>query len=243
MTRRLALCVAFVGVAVCLVRAQKPMTNVDPGWVGLYSHDMVAWLENENQLQKLCPGNASEASRCREATMAPKLLVINLYSGPDPKAGSRGSILVQATPGVGLRFFFVRMTGGAPVEFEADFTVRDWGYGPFFHQTYLDRRGDWFQLPEDPFPQGTWFNARDLGGDPDIRLVEGIVESPQGHLLILGREEGIIRARLEQPADMWCDSDPAPPLTPWKELRIPTAEFYDAKGHLIVSPAYPKGCL
>ena len=123
-----------------------------------------------------------------------------------------------------------------------DLNLQDWGYGPYYHETFLERRGDWFLLPEDPFPAGTWLNARDLGDEPHLLPVEGIVTSPRGNLVVLAIDPETLRARPEQPADMWCDSGAPPPLQPWSELRIPRADLYTRTGHLLIAPAHMKGC-
>jgi hypothetical protein len=153
-----------------------------------------------------------------------------------------GSLLLLATPGQKLQFFYVGPTGGLPLEFAPDLNMQDWGYGPYFHQTYLERRADWFLLPEGPFPPNTWFNARDLGDEPHVLEADGIVDSPKGSLVILAVERDVIRARPEQPADMWCEVGSPPPLLPWTEIRIPRRDLYSRTGHLLISPAYMKGC-
>ena len=130
------------------------------------------------------------------------------------------------------------------VEFEPDLNLKDWGYGPYFHQTFLAREGDWFQLPEQPFPAGTWFNARDLGDAPHTLTIEvgHILDSPEGSIVILGTDREGLSARPEQPADMWCEAGVSPPLKPWQAIRIPWKALYTPTGHLRLSPAYWKGC-
>jgi hypothetical protein len=60
--------------------------------------------------------------------------------------------------------------------------------------------------------------------------------------VIVAIERDFIRARPEQPADMWCDSGEPPPLQPWTELRIPRRDLYSPTGHLLLAPSYMKGC-
>jgi hypothetical protein len=224
---------------------QRRPVPTEMGWVGLYSNKLIEWLENENRLDTLCAeffGNAHEHDRCRAEKLLPRPFLVPLRTGPTVSSKSAGSILLLAAPGKGLRLFYIGPSGGAPREFRTDLYMQDWGYGPYFHQTYLDRRGDWFLLPEEPFPVATWFDARDLDREAHTLGVGGIVDSPIGSLVIIGVERDIVRARPEQPADMWCDSGEPPPLKPWTELRIPRRELYSPTGHLLLSPKYMKGC-
>jgi hypothetical protein len=243
--RTSAAAAAVVIVTGSIPAAQLRRAPVELGWIGLYSNQLIEWLENENRIDELCPdipGNTGERVRCRGEKLRSKAYVVVLRGAPNPAAPSRGSLLLVATPGKGLQFFHVPARGGAPREFSPDLTLEDWGYGPYYHETFLERRGDWFLLPEDPFPAGTWLNARDLGDDPHILQVEGIVSSPRGNLVVLAVDREVVRARPEQPADIWCESSPPPPLQPWTEVRIPRGDLYSRTGHLLVAPAHMKGC-
>lgn len=236
---------AFIVAGSMLPAAQLPRAPTDLAWVGLYSNQLIDWLENENRLDELCPdipGNADERVRCRAEKLQPKPYVVVLRGAPNASAASPGSLLLVATPGRGLQFFHVPARGGAPRAFTPDLNLDDWGYGPYYHQTFLERRGDWFLLPQDPFPAGTWFNARDLGEEPHLLAVEGIVTSPRGNLVILSVDREVVRARPEQRADAWCESGAPPPLQPRTELRIPRIDLYSRTGHLLVAPAHMKGC-
>jgi hypothetical protein len=215
------------------------------GWVGLYSRQLIEWLENENRLTELCKpvaGNVIEHDRCRAEKLQSRPFVVTLRRGPDASALAAGSLLLLATPGKGIRFFYLPTSSGAPREFDPDLNLQDWGYGPYFHQTYLERRGNWFLLPQDPFPAGTWLNARELDDEPHILEASGIVSSPMGSLVILAVEPDFVRARPEQPGDMWCKSGEPPTAKPSKELRIPRRDLYSPSGHLLIAPKYMKGC-
>lgn len=228
------------GSAGQMARAPREM-----GWIGLFSWRLIEWLENGNRLEQLCKEESEAAnSRCRDAKLQPLPLVVPLHAGPTRNAASRGSLLVLATPLKGLRFFHVSTRGGSPREFVPDFTLEDWGYGPYYHQTYLERRGDWFLLPPDPVPAGTWINARDFGDEPHVLAVEAgrIYESPKGNILVLAVEADIVRATAEQDADMWCSAGEPPRRQPLPEWRIPKRSLYAPTGHLLLSLAYPKGC-
>jgi hypothetical protein len=236
---------AFIVAGSILPAAQLPRAPADLAWVGLYNDQLIEWLENENRIDELCPdipGKVDDRVRCRDEKLRAKPYVVVLRRTPSTTAPSPGSLLLVATPGKGLQFFYVPARGGAAHEFTPDLNLDDWGYGPFYHETFLERRGDWFLLPEDPFPAGTWLNARDLGDDPHILAVEGIVSSPRGNLVVLAVDRDVVRVRPEQPADLWCESSPPPPLQPWTEVRIPRGDLYSRTGHLLVAPAHMKGC-
>ena len=220
---------------------------VERGWVGLFSRPLIDWLENENQLAQLCSAFVSESlewHRCRDEKLAPHIYLVRLWAAPSERGRLVGSLVLIATPGQGLRALFVPASGGLAKEFRPDLFDGDWGYGPYFHQTFVERRAHWFQLPEGPFPKGTWLNTADLGNEPALHLLEpdDIVTSEYGDLRILGLESDILRARLEQDSDMWCDSGDPPPLKPWQEIRIPVRDLYTATGHLRLHVKYTRGC-
>jgi hypothetical protein len=221
--------------------------SVETGWLGLFTQDLVEWLENANQLERLCTGfptDSADWSKCRAQKLAPKIFVVPLWAGPSEKAAAAGLLLVTAVPGEGLRSWFVSSEGGTATEFQPDLFDRDWGYGPYFHQTFVERRGAWFRLAEEPFLKGTWINAARLGDQPNLQLLESeqIVSSPFGDLFVLGIERDVLRARPEQEADMWCKAGNPPPLAPWRELRIPIRDLYTPNGHLVVHKKYIRGC-
>jgi hypothetical protein len=226
--------------------AQQPPATTEIGWLGLFNSDLVEWLDNENLLQSLCATftQTAEEYQCRDEKLAPKVHVVRLWTGPSDTAASAGSLVVIATPGKGLRGMFVPAKGGAAAEFQPDLFDRDWGYGPYFHETFLERRETWFRLPDEPFPSGTWINAADFGGEPEVRLLESeeIVSSPFGDLVVLGIEGSVLRARPQQDADNWCQPGDPPPLRTWQELRISVSELYTPTGHLRLRKKYTRGC-
>lgn len=218
-----------------------------PGWLPLFNRDLVAWLENQHRLDTLCPSRVlAERPDCHAEMLEPRALFVPIRPVPEPRAQPTGQLVILSVPGRGLTATFVSSAGAEARTFTPDLFLRDWGYGPpFFHQTYLERRGDWFRLPADPFPANSWLHVRDLGAEPEPLHVEtgAIYTSPRGPIVVLAVEPGGIRARPEQPADMWCDGErPVPPLEPFTEMRIPVAEMLSATGHLLLAPKYMKGC-
>jgi hypothetical protein len=217
-------------------------------WVGLFNAELVGWLENSNRLKELCTDDqgSREWHECREAKLGPKVMVIPVRAGPRDSARRIGEIVLVALPGKGLRAF--ASSGPASVAFEPDLFDPDWGYGPpWFHQSLLDRRGSWIRVPLPRIGAG-WLNADECcasaGFGLDIQTVQAgqIVTIPRGDMFVLGVEQGILRVRTEQPADLRCESADPPPLAPWQEIRIPFEQLRDSNGHLLIRYTYTRGC-
>lgn len=227
--------------------AQPPSRQGGVGWVGLYNAALLEWLENENRLKDLCSHTTADTPAwraCRDDKMKPTQYVIHLRSAPHETAASEGALVIVAMPGHGLRAYYRPARGGPVAEFVPDLFDGDWGYGPYFHQTFLERRGAWFLLPAVPLPKPAWVNVSEIANEPQVRLLETgeIIKTPRGDLVVLGMERGVLRARPEQEADMWCEAGDPPPLKPSKEVRIPVGELYSPTGHLLVGIKYTRGC-
>jgi hypothetical protein len=240
-------CAVFVSLAsLCAVGAQSPGDD-SVGWVALYSDAQLSWLENENLMKQLCAGHASQTPAwyaCEQALLAARTHVVRLRTAPDSRAPLAGDLIIVALPGKGLQAFYARQQGGPAVAVTPDLYDSDWGYGPYFHATVVERRGTWVRLPEDPFPAGAWLDTVALATADPLRWVNpgDIVTSPRGNLYVTAVSRGEVRARLEQPADMWCDASPAPPLVPSAEVRLAGADLYTATGHLRLHIKYTRGC-
>lgn len=234
------------GATLCFADRSQASRVADIGWVGLFNDDLATWLENENQLDSLCgrkvAGDAT-GEACRTEKLAPRVVVLRLFTGPSERSRLAGSLSVVAKPGDGLHASYTPAGGKTATPFTPDLFETDWGYGPYFHQTFLARRGPWFLLPAGPFARDTWFNSSDLGREPQVRLLEAgdIVTSRRGDLFILAIEPGVVRARPEQDADMWCDVDP-PAVERFTPLRLPFRQLYDGRGHLQIHIKYTRGC-
>lgn len=232
--------------AICPITGQtQPTHNV--GWVGLYNQQLIDWLENVNRMRELCaPAEEGSAAydACRHAQTVSKTIELRLFAAPTDTALPVGAIRLVATPGTGLAAFFVPGGNRPPRRFQPDLYDSDWGYGPYFHETYLDRRGPWFRLAEGPFPKGSWLDSRELAPEPVVETLEpgDIVTTPRRDLYIIGIDAAAVRARLEQPRDMWCEGGLEPPLKPFRTLVIPFSKLYDATGHLVIHVKYTRGC-
>ena len=227
--------------------AQPPSTRGDVGWVGLYNPALVEWLENENRLKALCSHTTVDTPKwheCRDEKMKPKQYLIHLRSGPWEAAASEGTLVIRATPGQPLRAHYRPAHAGRETEFVPDLFDADWGYGPYFHQTFLERRGTWFLLPAVPLARPAWANI----SEPQVRLLRelqetrDVIKTPRGDLIVIDVDHRVLRARPAQDADQWCKPGDPPPLKPWKEIRIPVEKLYNPTGHLLADIKYKRGC-
>ena len=217
------------------------------GWVGIFTPELVKWLENGNRLAELCGSELQDSEafqRCRAGKMVPKAHVAPLWSGPSTRSRSAGSLIVLGSPTDGLQAFYAGPDGGPSTFLQPDLYDNDWGYGPLFHMTVVEQRGSWVRLPEAPFPRDTWIDVRSLGSEPSFEWLapEQIVTSPKGDLFIIAIENGGIRARLEQARDMWCEGGTQPPAAPAPELRLTHDDLYTPTGHLRLHIKYTRGC-
>ncbi len=213
------------------------------GWVGLYNSARLEWLENENRLDELCVRFKDvpvQREQCRAERMQPKLATITVRDTPAAAGRVKGTILVTYAPGRGLSA--QTSAGGKASAFVPDLFDADWGYGPYFHQTILDRQGSWYRIPIDALGGAGWVNSAEWTDDADVKPVDGIVSTPRGDLVVLGWTDRALRARPEQPADAWCQSGDPPALKPWQEIRIPLSELFNPGGHLLVTVKYKRGC-
>ena len=227
--------------------AQPAAAATEIAWLGLFTHELTGWLENENRMAEICtaPEHSVEWHACRDARLQPMVELIPVHAQPRAASPRLGDVVIVATPGKGLNAF-ASAANGKPVPFTPDLYDADWGYGPWFHQTVLERRGPWFRVPLPNIGAG-WLDLRRYDqqevADRVRRLETGdIVSTPDGDMTFLGIADGAARFRPEQEADMWCEAGDAPALSPWQERRIPVARLHDADGRLRIRYKYTRGC-
>lgn len=233
--------VLALGAAASNVQAQNGFL----GWVGLYDPDALGRLENENRWPELCPQDADDFARCHAAAMAPSVSVYPLHREPDAASPRVGDLIVLTVPGRGLSAHYHAAGANEVVHFVPDLYLGDWFYGPYFHQTVVERRGDWFRLPRGPWPSAVWLRRDSDRDTPTTMFVlpGDILEMDGTGWFVVAAEEDALLLRAEQTADMWCEGlDPPPPLEPDEPTRYRRAELLDAEGHLTISPKYMKGC-
>lgn len=235
---------AWFGVlALCLVAPAAQTQQVFPAWIGLFQPDDLEWLENENRIRELCPDPAREP-RCYFEKLAPRVSVSSLHSGPAESSPSVGDLIVVATPGRGWSAHFRPAGSDQVVGFIPDLFLVDWGYGPYFHQTMVARRGEWYQLPPGPWESAVWVHRPSESRSPtDLAITEGeIVEWNGSGWFVVAAEPEALLLRPEQPADMWCQEGNPPAIIPTEPQRFTRADLADSRGHLLLRPKYPKGC-
>lgn len=227
--------------------AAQPAATTEVTWLGLFTDELIGWLENENRMAEICtaPEHSVEWHACREAKLQPLVEVIPVHAQPRAASRRLGEVVIASIPGKGLNAF-ASAADRKPVPFTPDLYDADWGYGPWFHQTVLERRGPWFRLPLPNIGAG-WLDLRRYDQqevDHRVRRLEAgdIVSIPDGDMTFLGMANGAARFRREQKADMWCDAGEAPALSPWQEQRIPLARLRDADGRLRIRYKYTRGC-
>lgn len=241
MTRSLASLVA-AGLACCLAPAALAQ-DAFPAWVALFTAAQTGWLENENRLGELCtePGTLAE---CHVQKLGPMVSAYELHAGPSDVSPRVGELIVVAVPGRGLSASFRPAGSPEVVPFTPDLYLQDWGYGPYFHQTVSAVRGDWVQLPPDPWPQAVWLHRAD-GGEPSsiIPVQAGdIIEMRGAGWYVLAAEPDTLVLRAEQPADLWCEEGNPPAITPAVPISRTRPQLVDARGHLAFRLKYLKGC-
>lgn len=234
-------------IGVCCANILRAQTTPEIGWIGLYEPALVAWLENENRLATLCadaPVGSPARTACHDRWLRPMRRELSLRHHPDPTARPAGTLVLEAVPGRGLAARYRSLPDGRETAFVPDLFDVDWGYGPWFHQTFLERRGTWFLLPADPFPVPLWMDAGDLSASPELRLLAvGDILSMDGEDWVVSAiGEDAVHLRSEQAADMWCEPGAPPPLQPAVQRRWSLASLHDARGHLLPDIKYKRGC-
>jgi hypothetical protein len=232
------LLLAIASPGVPQLHAQEPFE----AWVGLYGAAPLGRLENENRLSELCV-DPETMSRCYREKMAPSIVTSILYEGPDTESLVVGELLVVVVPGRGLSAFY-RSTEStvAPVIFTPDLFLQDWGYGPYFHQTIAERRGDWFKLPGGPWPGPVWIHEPgDTAPVLSVHAGDIIDFKGIGWYVVSSAKDSLV-LRPEQPGDMWCHDGDPPPVEGVQPKRFSRADLLDAGGHLVIRSKYLKGC-
>jgi len=230
----------------CLAACAAPEIQAQEGfggWVGLFGHEQLGWLENENRIDDLC-GETAELGACYVEMLAPAVNVYPLHTKPDESSPRIGDLVVVAVPGRGLTAHFRAAGSTTGIGFRPDLFLQDWGYGPYFHQTITQREGDWFRLPPDPWEGPVWLHRGSESARPAVLFVQAgdIVEMQGDGMYVVAAEADALLLRPEQPADLWCEEGEPPPLVLSEPTRYSRRELVDSRGHLIVRPKYLKGC-
>jgi hypothetical protein len=209
------------------------------------------------------PGAVYEVRAVAECfSVAPKPVEwqLPLYESPSVEGKPAGRLIARVIPGEGIDFTY-RPAAGENLRFEPDWVEPDWGYTFMMDHTVIDRKGDWFQLPPRPFPKAVWIQLP--GRKPSEALKAGSVYTltrsirargkrtalatvfgADTNIVIVSIQRDAVEIRKEEPFDMPCSTQERPSKLPATIPRyvIDAQAFYDGDLHLILKPAYPKGC-
>lgn len=221
-----------------------PLQGQTPAWVGLYEDNLVDWLENENRITALCQSDSvPDLGDCYREVLAPEVRAWPVHVSPDAGSAELGQVLVVAVPGRGLSAYWLETGQAHATSFIPDVYDQDWGYGPHFDQTVLDRSGRWFLLPADPFPQPGWIFLGD-NAEVQVRTVDvgDIVTLDALGWVVLEITGYSLGMRREQEGDMWCEVGETPDIVPDSGQRFSRADLLDSRGHWRMRPRYLRGC-
>ena len=232
---------AVISVACCVA------TNVHaeegfPAWVGLYEPADLDWLENENRLGELCT-DPSTLAECYARCLSPRVSLHELHSLPSESSDRVGDLVVAATPGRGLSAYFRAAGSIESTPIALDLFLQDWGYGPYFHQSLSEERGEWVRLPSGPWKAEVWLQRGSDGGFPIIRIRNGdIIDMGEMDWYVVAAERDTLLLRPEQTGDHWCEEGEPPGIEATEPTRFSRAQLVDSAGHLLFRLKYLKGC-
>lgn len=177
---------------------------------------------------------------------------------PSPNAPALGTIIARLTPEMRIRFVY-RPNEGQDMPFETDWVDEDWGYDYLREQTILDRKGDWFLLPPRPFPRSVWIHLTGraehssvsagtiyvLSKSVDARVpgTSRTVTIAAGNVIVIEVHGRTLEIRKEEDFDGPCaDSDARAAGNRLPTFLVDAEQFYDSNLHLLLKPAYTRGC-
>ena len=235
-------------IVICFILAtsysySEEFTKSKIGWVGLYSEEMVEWLENQNNIDKLCPRALGPTlQQCRDEKLKSRTWTIDVREKPETTSVKVGTIAISAAPGAGLSAVY--HSSNASIVFTPDLFDLDWGYGPYFHQTFRDHRNSWFLLPRNPLTKPAWIDISQLTKTPDIKnIAEALVYELDGKGIVIIRfQNDKVAIRSEQLADMWCEAGEPPKLKPAQQQELRISDLLTQDGHLKLKIRYMRGC-
>lgn len=200
-------------------------------------------LEAENQLGRHCGGKDRE-SACARTLLKPKAWEFPVYGQPFKAQRELGHLRLVVTPGVGVEMYWMEIGASKGIRFEPDDGVGDWGYGSPFLMTVLDVQGSWVQMPRRPFTTPVWIEVSDLRRKPELLMAKdlGVLTLDGRDIVVIDVDGDELIVRDEQPADMWCESGPAPALIESDTFRVSIKDVYDADMHLKLRGKYKRGC-
>lgn len=154
-----------------------------------------------------------------------------------------GCVRVLFSPSEPVSASFVSEGGQKSTSFEPDDFDEDRAYSIYFHQSILERRGDWVLLPKNPLPEPGWISLTTPEGELEVRAIRrgAIYTLKDESLVVIDTTENGLLVRPEQDCDMWCDFNP-PPYEPFTPEERTFDQLRDADGHWLLEEKYKKGC-
>lgn len=215
-------------------------------WLGLWNSPMLAWVENENRINKLCPISLPEVEmrRCKKYHLNTKIWIVPVYTEATSESPKIGELRMNITPGKPFEYSFWSSQTKDSNLFIPDMFDPDWGYGPTSHQTVIDRKGDWVKLPKNPFPKDVWIKLDSKLVQAELLSIQidDVYRSGEQNLIILKVENTKLFVRVEQEADFWCNSGTPPPLKNLNPFWIGEKELWDKNQHIKLKKAHSRGC-
>lgn len=209
-------------------------------------------LENENQIEKLCPKSLPDLQKCKREKLGPRTWGLIAYEKASFDSRTIGRILITGTPGKGLSAQYVP-TGKPPLDFPSDSDGTGWGYSCYFEFTVSAVLGDWIQLPKRPFPNPVWINIKkDWPKEGDLEWrptpqpfnTESVYAVPTlGNIVFTKFSGAEFSYRKENPNDMPCSDEPKEiSQQELKESTKPVSVLFDKDGHLLARLTNCRGC-
>jgi hypothetical protein len=221
-----------------------PGSDSFPAWVPLFDRELVDWLSNEYRASDLCAAEGGDFGQCYVRLMEPLVKVLPVRRSRSIAAPSVGEVILIAVPGKGLTAHINTDDREEAPRWTTDLYDPDWGYGPYLHQTFLAREGNWFLIPAGPFDEPMWILLESGHAYPEVMEIRSgdILDfEGEGWFVIEARHEALTLRR-EQDSDMWCQPEDPPPVTPAPTRTLTRSELSDAQGHLLIRPKYLRGC-
>lgn len=219
------------------------------------------WHNHEyRRVSGICGANHD----CFARTFTRKEWVLNpVHSLPDSTTTPFGALIavakVSADGGLPIGIDYHPRNGARTTWLP---TVGSWDYG--INLYVVEQRDKWVKISAGPFTTPVWIelNVRGLDGsarsvvgglfrfEDGIEAVDMLTDRrgtlPANRNYVIERiSEGRVIAREEVPADMPCggpEQEKLIPTTKTPRYRIAIDRVFDAQGHALLSPAYPRGC-
>ena len=173
---------------------------------------------------------------------------IDLYQQSDRTSKHVGTIQIEFSraPTQGFKAFFQKTASTSPLFMISPHLYDpDWGYGPYFHLTILDRADGLVKVQFSDDIGAVWGDFQKTFGSKNIvfhYLDRGGIFSYSGDSIVIERlNNDSLIVRKEQPADMACGSDHLQ-FTPYKTYLIHKKDWITPAGRSMFNEIYTRGC-